>query len=339
MSTERLTVPLQKMERIMSLMNELKKELNSLKENDIQTVEEDILSLEKEQVDIEHIIETFNMSASESAQIVSRFHYLRKERRELKEYRLFMKSNSDSFSNLLKTMSLCLYKWEHQNNKKNYQMRTEEGFNLMESIIKNHEKRSLINIKKSKDNVEGYVEGDDTILNSDDIFHLNVTSTRLWSIRNKSINGKIIECMNFENLMKLVYRKGVNPEKVFIPSQIKTVVLKELKKIRKSKGLDANWIDKMNSFLQEKVVDAPEQYTLYYSSTLFVVSDYNDLNKIVLKTKNIKEVVPLLMKLKNEKMFKSNEKTVKYLTTQLLSNDLTNKEKEQLEMFLQEVSV
>lgn len=371
---------IQKIERIQELMKELKQEILSLKKEQ-QTASKARSLLDREAQDLEHIIENYNLSGSESARLVSRFHTLRTERREAKIVDAFIVSNVKNLASVLPILDTAMKSWKTITGKDTYQMKTEMGQQLLETVVKNYETRSSFTMTpptKSADSkgtltkknvkpvaeqkttvapkvipstlvgttnvaknghlsvtpTDESVKGDLTILDSKNVFHLEFLPTNDWTLMNKSIQGKQLHSFSFSELIKIAFKHGIKPKNIFTSSSAKELFLNKLLETKKLETIDNTWINELETFIQDKIPNAPQQYSLYFSTKKFALSDYNDANRNIVTTGNLKELIKVINGLKIKKKFNSNKSTITILKQKLESKNLSSQEKEGIQYIL-----
>lgn len=371
---------IQKIERIQELMKELKKEILSLKKEQ-QTASKARSLLDREAQDLEHIIECYNLSASESARLVSRFHMLRTERREAKIVDAFIVSNVKNLASVLPILDTAMKSWKTITGKDTYRMKTEMGQQLLETVVKNYETRSSFTMTpppKSADSkgtvtkknvkpvakpkatlaptvipstlvgttsvtkngklsvtpTDESVKGDLSILDSKKVFHVEFLPTNEWTLLNKSIQGKKLASFSFSELIKIAFKHGIKPKNISTSSMAKELFLNKLLETKKLETIDNTWINELETFIQDKIPNAPQQYSLYFTTKKFSLADYNVANRNIVTTDNLKELIKVINGLKIKKKFNSNKSTITILKQKLESESLSPQEKEGIQYIL-----
>lgn len=371
---------IQKIERIQELMKELKQEILSL-EKERQTASETQSMLDREAQDLEHIIENYNLSGSESARLVSRYHTLRTERREAKNVDCFILGNVKALVSVLPIFNKAMNSWERITGKDTYQMKTEMGQQLLETVVKNYETRSsftmtpppkravskgtvtkkkitpvaeqkatvapkvipstLVGTTKVAKNgnlsvtpTEKSVKGDLTILDAKNVFLIDFLPTNAWTLMNKSIQGKQLHSFSFSELIKIAFQHGIKPKNISTSSMAKELFLNELLEMKKLETIDNTWINELETFIQDKIPNAPQQYSLYFSTKKFALADYNHANRNIVTTGDLKKLIEVINGLKIKKKFNSNKSTITILKQKLESKNISSQEKEGIQYIL-----
>ncbi|WP_442637691.1 hypothetical protein [Rossellomorea marisflavi] len=347
---------IQKVERIKELMVELKNELLTLP-SEIENAKKTISECDKVAQDIEHIIESCTLSGSESARLVSHFHTIRKERRQAKDVVAFSANHMKELSKIKQTITNLANVFTKKASSK-YQIKTQKGFELLNDIVSNYQLRSSVPMVAPKKKaviktplivVEGATKseaqpksmpmiGKVQVVQDDKPNYLFLQTTSGWRIWNKSPerNSKV-SLLPLDALLEKVYNEQIPVSRLHVKPLVKNHILSVIANFEKQESsISKEWLAE----LKEKallVKEPLQKYNLVINNNVFSIIDYNDGNRTIFKTSNLKTLIQQILTLEKRvlKVSESIQEKLKALST---SSNVSEEDKNDVKVVLSNIA-